>query len=160
MRKTPRREKYVYDWPRPMVTVDTVVFALDRGTAKVLLIKRGKEPFKGCWSLPGGFVAMDEELEAAAARELAEETSLAGIKLRQLRVFGKCGRDPRGRNISVVFTGIAEETARVKAGDDAAKAKWFDVSKLPSNMGFDHKDVVAAAMGRLKRTRLYMLKVK
>lgn len=143
-----------------MLTVDAVVFAIERGAVKVLLIRRDKEPFKGCWALPGGFVEMDEELEDAAARELSEETGLTEVRLRQMQTFGKCGRDPRGRNISVVFTGIAEKKSRIKAGDDAAAARWFDVQKLPSNMGFDHTEVVTAALGRLKRTKLYRPKVK
>ena len=103
-----------------MVTVDAVVFALGKGRTNVLLINRGKEPFKGRWALPGGFVGMDEELCVAAGRELAEETGLVGIELEQIGAFGKCGRDPRGRNISVVFMGIAgKDKTRVKAGDDA-----------------------------------------
>ena len=142
------KQKYVYDWPRPMLTVDAVVFDTSGNIPKVLLIKRGNEPFKGKWAFPGGFVDMDEELEDAAARELAEETGLTGVKLQQLRAFGKCGRDPRGRNISVVFIGITKNT-RVKGGDDAAEAKWFDIDKLPS-MGFDHNDVVMIAIKRLK----------
>ena len=77
--------KYIYDWPRPMITVDTVVFAFFKGKAKVLLIKRGNEPFKGNWALPGGFVGIDEELEVAAERELAEETGFepAGVYTRR-----------------------------------------------------------------------------
>ncbi len=89
--------KYVYDWPRPMVTVDAAVFTFSGDKAKVLLINRGNEPFKGKWALPGGFVDMDEELEGAVVRELAEETGLVGVRLEQMRTFGTVGRDPRGR---------------------------------------------------------------
>ena len=142
--------KYIYEWPRPMVTVDAAVFYVSGGMAKVLLIKRGNEPFKGQWAFPGGFVNMDEELEDAAARELAEETELTGVKLTQLNTFGKCGRDPRGRNITIVFIGVAENT-KVKGGDDAAEAKWFDINALPTdNMAFDHDNVAAIAIARLK----------
>ena len=109
-----------------MVTVDTVVFALGKDAVSVLLIRRGKEPFKGKWALPGGFVEMDEELEVAAARELAEETGLTNIKLRQMQAFGKCGRDPRGRNISVVFTGICEKTGNVKAVMDGSLDQFIN----------------------------------
>ncbi len=150
-----KRRKYTYDWPRPMVTVDAAVFAFIKGRAHLLLIKRAKEPFKGKWALPGGFVEMDEELTGAAARELAEETGLAGIKLEQLRAFGRIGRDPRGRNISVVFFGIAEpDQTRIRAADDAKEAKWFDINRLPS-MGFDHDEVVRFAIKKLKRKRIY-----
>ncbi len=142
------KQKYIYDWPRPMLTVDAIVFDISGDTPRVLLIKRGNEPFKGKWAFPGGFVDMDEELEDAAARELAEETGLTGVKLTQLQAFGKCGRDPRGRNISVMFIGVTKNT-NVKGGDDAAEAKWFDIDKLP-DMGFDHNDAVVAAIEKLK----------
>ena len=142
------RQKYIYDWPRPMVTVDAIVFNISDGNPKVLLIKRGNEPFKGKWAFPGGFVDMDEELEDAAARELAEETGMTGVKLQQMHTFGKCGRDPRGRNISVMFIGITKDN-KIKGGDDAAEAKWFDIDKLPP-MGFDHNDVAAVAIEKLK----------
>jgi 8-oxo-dGTP diphosphatase len=146
------KKKYVYNWPRPMVTVDAVVFDASGTSPKVLLIKRANEPFKGKWAFPGGFVDMDEELEDAAARELAEETGLTGIKLTQLYTFGRCGRDPRGRNITVAFIGVTENN-KVKGGDDAAEAKWFDIDDLPE-MGFDHNEVAAVAIKRLKEARI------
>lgn len=125
-----------------MVTVDAAVFRLVKKDTQILLIKRGHEPYKDCWSLPGGFIEMDEELEDAAARELKEETGLAGIKLEQMRTYGTVGRDPRGRQISVVFRGIAKGEETLKAGDDAAEAKWFSVKKLPRKMGFDHREII------------------
>ena len=143
--------KYVYDWPRPMVTVDATVFTHSGGKTRVLLINRGKEPFKGKWAVPGGFVNMDEELEDAIVRELAEETGLTGVHLEQMRAFGTVGRDPRGRQITIVFIGIAtEEQTTVKAGDDAAQAEWFDINELPEDMAFDHDEVVRFAIGKLK----------
>jgi len=144
------KRKYVYDWPRPMVTVDAVVFDASGTSPKVLLIKRANEPFKGKWAFPGGFVDMDEELEDAAARELAEETGLAGVKLEQLYTFGRCGRDPRGRNITVAFIGVTKDN-QIKSGDDAAEARWFDINKLPPNMAFDHNDVAAVAIEKLNK---------
>jgi 8-oxo-dGTP diphosphatase len=145
----PEKQKYVYNWPRPMLTVDAVVFDISDGNPKVLLIKRGNEPFKGQWAFPGGFVDMDEELEAAAARELVEETGLTGVKLTQLHTFGKCGRDPRGRNITVAFIGITKDN-KIRSGDDAAEAQWFDIDKLPK-MAFDHNDVAAIAIEKLNK---------
>jgi 8-oxo-dGTP diphosphatase len=142
--------KYIYDWPRPMVTVDAIVFDTSGDKPKVLLIKRGNEPFKGQWAFPGGFVDMDEELEDAVVRELAEETGLTGVKLTQFYTFGKCGRDPRGRDITVAFIGITKNT-KIKGGDDAAEARWFGIDKLPTDMAFDHKDVAAAAIAWLKK---------
>jgi len=143
--------KYVYDWPRPMVTVDAAVFTFSGDKAKVLLINRGHEPFQGKWALPGGFIDMDEELEDAVVRELTEETGLTGIQLEQMRAFGTVGRDPRGRMITIVFMGIAtEEQTKIKAGDDADQAQWFDIEELPSNMAFDHDEVVRFAIEKLK----------
>jgi 8-oxo-dGTP diphosphatase len=156
-----KKGKYVYDWPRPMVSVDAAVFKFFRGRAKLLLIKRGNEPFKGRWALPGGFVDIDEELEAAAARELAEETGLVCAELEQMRTFGRCGRDPRGRQITIVFMGVASRgQRRPKAGDDAAEAKWFDIGKLPKNLAFDHNEVTRCAVGRLKRKKIYQLSTR
>ncbi|MBN2020353.1 MAG: NUDIX hydrolase [Sedimentisphaerales bacterium] len=146
-----RKGKYVYDWPRPMVTVDAAVFAVIGDSIKLLLINRGNEPYKGQWAIPGGFVGIDEELDNAVARELAEETGLSGVKLEQMRTFGKVGRDPRGRQITVVYMGIITEGLdRIKAGDDAAKAQWFDINSLPPNMAFDHAEVAKFAIERLK----------
>jgi len=148
-----KKSKFVYDWPRPMVTVDAVVFTYSGHRAQVLLINRKNEPFKGKWALPGGFVGMDEELEDAVVRELAEETGLAGVQLEQMHTFGKVGRDPRGRQITIVFMGIAnEQQTKIKAGDDAAEAKWFDIEKLPKNMAFDHDEVLKFAIEKLVKT--------
>ncbi len=148
--KMNEKGKYVYDWPRPMVTVDAVVFAVTAGSIKLLLIKRGNEPFKGQWAIPGGFVGMDEELEDAVARELQEETGLTGVRLEQMHTFGTVGRDPRGRQITIVYMSIIkEELDRVKAGDDAAMAQWFDIDNLPPNMAFDHNTVARFAIEKL-----------
>ena len=149
--KMNEKGKYVYDWPRPMVTVDAVVFAVTADAIKLLFIKRGNEPFKGQWAIPGGFIGMDEELDDAAARELQEETGLTGIRLEQMHTVGTCGRDPRGRQITVVYMGIIKEGLdRVKAGDDAAMAQWFDINNLPQNMAFDHNVVARFAIEKLK----------
>ncbi|MFC1792495.1 NUDIX domain-containing protein [Planctomycetota bacterium] len=142
--------KYTYDWPRPMVTVDAVVFSLSGGKTQVLLINRGREPYKGKWAVPGGFVEMDEELEDAVARELQEETGLTGVHLVQMRTFGTCGRDPRGRQISIAFTGIViEGQDKIRPGDDAAKAKWFDIEELPEDMAFDHDEMIKCGIEKL-----------
>jgi len=156
-----KKGKYIYDWPRPMVTVDAVVFAFLKNKAKLLLIKRRNEPFKGKWALPGGFVGIDEEIEAAAARELAEETGIAGVPLEQMHTFGNVGRDPRGRQITIAFMGIATERKnKIKAGDDAAEARWFDIVKLPKDLAFDHNEVAKFAINKLKRKKIYRLNLK
>ncbi len=134
-----------------MVTVDAVVFKRYQGKIAILLINRKNDPYKGFWAFPGGFVEMDEELDDAAARELAEETNLKGIDLEQMHTFGKVGRDPRGRQITIAFIGVTDENnANIKAGDDAAQARWFDIDDLPKNMAFDHDEVVKYAINKFK----------
>jgi 8-oxo-dGTP diphosphatase len=155
-----KKGKYIYDWPRPMVAADAAVFGFFAGKAKLLLVNRKNEPFKGKWALPGGFINIDEELETAAARELAEETGLVGVRLEQIHTFGDVGRDPRGRVITVVFMGVASTgQRRIKAGDDAAGAKWFDIEKLPKNLAFDHDEVTRLAIRKLKRRKIYRMNV-
>ena len=149
--KMNEKGKYVYEWPRPMVTTDAVIFAVTADTIKLLLIKRGHDPYKGKWAIPGGFINIDEELEDAAARELQEETGLTGIHLEQMHTVGTCGRDPRGRQITVVYMGIIKEGLdRIKAGDDAAMVQWFDINNLPPDMAFDHNVVAHFAIEKLK----------
>jgi 8-oxo-dGTP diphosphatase len=151
-----KKGKYTYEWPRPMVTVDAAVFGLFRDGAKLLLIKRGKEPFKGRWAIPGGFIEMDEELADAATRELAEETGLTDVPLEQMRTYGTVGRDPRGRQITVVFMGIVDQKqAKARAGDDAAEARWFNIERPPAEMAFDHDEIARFAIRRLKRMKAY-----
>ncbi len=147
--------KYVYEWPRPMVTADAAVFAFFDSRPRLLLIRRQREPFKGRWALPGGFVEIEEDLPEAAVRELAEETGLRDVPLEQLRTFGKPGRDPRGRTITIAYFGIAgNNRERVKAADDAADVRWFDIGDLPA-MAFDHDEIVRCAIDRLKQTAEY-----
>jgi len=152
------KEKYTYNWPRPMVTVDAVVFGIvpeNKQEIKLLLIKRGKEPFKGQWAFPGGFVGIDEELETAVERELQEETGLTDIKLEQMHTFGKVGRDPRGRQITIAYIGIVKENeTRIKGSDDAAEAKWFDISALPEKMAFDHSQIAEFSIAELKKKKI------
>ncbi len=150
-----KQGKYVYDWPRPMVTADAAVFAFLDGRPRLLLVQRKQEPFKGRWALPGGFVEIEEDLPEAAARELAEETGLTNVPLEQLRAFGKPGRDPRGRTITVAYFGIADRNwEQIKAADDAADVRWFDIERLPA-MAFDHDEIARCAIERLKQTAEY-----
>jgi 8-oxo-dGTP diphosphatase len=145
---------YCYPYPRPSVTVDIVVVTREE-RPRALLIRRKHDPFAGMWALPGGFVDMDETLEATARRELKEET---GIELRkddpleQLHTFGDPGRDPRGRTISVVFL-VQVEPGRLnaRAGDDAAEVGWFALDQPPP-LAFDHDQILACARRRLGKT--------
>jgi 8-oxo-dGTP diphosphatase len=144
-----------------MVTVDAIVFGFfkeleKKPSIKMLLIKRGNEPFKGQWAFPGGFVEIDEELEAAVVRELEEETGLRDIELEQMYTFGKIGRDPRGRQITIAYIGIVtEDQANIKGSDDADEAKWFDINALPSEMAFDHSQIAEFAITELRQKKIY-----
>lgn len=140
---------YTYEYPRPALTVDAVLFRKRNKVWEILLIKRKNEPFKGKWALPGGFVDMDESLEQAIIREVKEETSLENIDLWQLHAFSKLGRDPRGHTVTVVFWGIAHNDASAEAGDDAAETSWFNISELPE-LAFDHNEVTGMAIEKLK----------
>lgn len=141
---------YTYEYPRAALTVDCVVFGLDEGELKVLLIQRGLEPFKGKWALPGGFVRVDETLDEAARRELEEETGLKQVFLEQLYTFGAVDRDPRERVVSVAYYALVKLAAHAtKAATDAAEAQWFPVSKIP-RLAFDHAEILRTALGRLK----------
>ncbi len=141
---------YTYDYPRPALTVDCVVFGLDDEDLKVLLIQRDLEPFAGTWALPGGFVHMDEALEQAARRELEEEAGLRGVFLEQLYTFGAPDRDPRGRVVSVAHYALVNiRDHRVRAATDARSAAWFAVADPPA-LAFDHAEILHTALGRLK----------
>jgi 8-oxo-dGTP diphosphatase len=136
------------------VTVDVVLFTFQRDQLQVLLIKRRNPPFQGMWAFPGGFVEPDEDLDAAAGRELHEETGLRDLHLIQLRTFGKPGRDPRMRIISVVYLALTHFARMApQAGDDAAEAKWHPLAGLPP-MAFDHAEILDHAQHYL-RTHAY-----
>lgn len=139
---------YCYKYPRPAITVDCVIVSQE-ASLRVLLIKRVNDPYKDHWALPGGFVDMDEELDAAAKRELEEETGLKISNLSQLYVFDKVDRDPRGRTISVAFTGkVDHEKEKLTSGSDAKEVKWFNINSLPS-LAFDHKEIIEKALHQL-----------
>ncbi len=144
---------YTYEYPRPSVTVDCIIFAFDRENKdiKVLLIQRLADPYKDCWALPGGFVDMDENLKTAAMRELEEETGLRDIFLEQLYTFGAPNRDPRGRVISVAYYALIPlHKAQVPvAASDAKQVKWYSTKQLP-DLAFDHDQILAIGLQRLK----------
>ena len=139
-----------YKYPRPGLTVDCVVFGLDDGELKVLLVSRGINPFKGFWALPGGFVRVEETLDDAARRELREEAGLTNIFLEQLYTFGAVNRDPRERIVSVAYYALVKSSDfETKAASDATEARWFPVSKLPK-LAFDHAEILDVALNRLR----------
>jgi 8-oxo-dGTP diphosphatase len=149
------------DFPRPSVTVDIAAFSVIDAELRALLIRRGEHPFRGAWALPGGFVRVGdahkdqgEDLDAAAARELEEETSLhiADVYLEQLGAFGRAGRDPRMRVITVAYYALIRPdlVPLVKAGGDAAAADWIAVSALrPASLAFDHYEILGRSVARI-----------
>ena len=158
------------DFPRPSVTVDLAIFTVLDKLLHVLLVRRNEHPFKGRWALPGGFVRVSdarknqgEDLDAAAHRELLEETGLANANggtdrlfLEQVRTFGRPGRDPRMRVISVVYYALVRPNLvpLIRAGGDVSHAKWFDVAELGprarSELAFDHAEILEAALDRMR----------
>src|SRR5213078_5190039 len=141
---------HTYQYPRAALTVDCFVFGYDEGELKALLIERGLEPFKGRWALPGGFVRVEETLDDAARRELQEEAGLSKVFLEQLYTFGAIDRDPRERVVSVAYYALVKlSDHRAKAATDAANAEWFPISNAPK-LAFDHAEILAAALARLK----------
>jgi 8-oxo-dGTP diphosphatase len=142
---------YTYEYPRPALTVDCVIFGMDSSSdLKVLLIQRGHEPYKDHWALPGGFVDMEEDLENAALRELEEETGVKDVFIEQLYTFGAPGRDPRGRVVSVAYFALVNlDEHPVQASSDARNVNWFSQEKMPA-LAFDHQLIYETALNRLR----------
>lgn len=141
---------HTYEFARPALTVDIVVFALDEEDLQVMLVERDLKPFAGQWALPGGFVRVDESLEDAARRELQEETGLKNIFLEQLYTFGDLNRDPRERVVTVAYYALVNfEGHNVHASTDARNAAWFAGNDMPK-LAFDHQKILKTAHERLK----------
>ena len=149
-------------YPRPSVAADIVALTLldestgdwrapERHRAAVLLVRRGRHPFKGSWALPGGFLQPGESLEQCARRELLEETALRASAMLPLAPVSTPGRDPRGWILSAPHLCIVQSGANaIRGGDDAAEAAWFPLDELPSPLAFDHDSILKSALGRLR----------
>jgi 8-oxo-dGTP diphosphatase len=153
--QTMSRRKFCYEWPRPAVTCDVVLFTvagtLNQLRLEVLLIQRDQEPFAGRWALPGGFVHESEDLPVTALRELAEETGVQDAYLEQVGAIGTPGRDPRGHTITVVWVGLIQgDRCQLSASGDARAARWFDLKALPP-LAFDHAGILTQALAHLRR---------
>jgi len=150
--ENPKKDKpqYTYDFPMPVVTVDMIVIGTDKdGKPWALLIKRGKEPYKGDWALPGGHVDVDidKTLLDAAERELKEETGIdakaLGLEFHQVGAFGDIDRDPRGRYVTIAFVTVIDGLIDIQHGDDAADARWVKVdTALSMSLAWDHNDIL------------------
>jgi 8-oxo-dGTP diphosphatase len=143
-------KEFCYEYPRPAVSADCVMFGFDGQHLDILLIERGQEPFRGKWAFPGGFLDPEETTLQCAYRELREETGIDNLHLEQLGAFSGVDRDPRGRVITVSwFTLVKPEKINAVAGDDAARVQWFRINDMPP-LAFDHDLVLRAALGRLR----------
>jgi len=136
------------------VTVDIVIFTIQSGTLRVLLVKRAAPPFQGQFAIPGGFVHEGESLEEAAIRELREETGVADVYLEQLYSFGDPKRDPRDRVITVAYFALISADRSLRAGTDAAEANWWPMDRLPP-LAFDHDNILRYALERLRNKLEY-----
>ena len=132
---------------RYAVAADVVVIAAFPEGPRVLLIRRANPP--PGWAIPGGFLEPDEDLPEAARRELAEETAVTAATMVQIGAYGRPGRDPRGRTISVVYGTVLDRPPPARAGDDAAAARWFPTDALPDDLAFDHAEILRDAFARL-----------
>ena len=140
---------YCYDYPRPAMTADIAVLRLDE-IPEILLIQRSDPPFQGLWALPGGFMEMEETLEATARRELMEETGIRAGELIRFDTYDQPGRDPRGRTITQVFVMIWKtDMGPPQAGSDASGIQWFGLHQLPA-LAFDHKQIVNDVIRMIK----------
>src|SRR6266511_2327357 len=142
-------------FPPVAVTVDVAILTVRQGQLSVLLVRRGTHPYRGRWALPGGFVAAQENLDAAAARELAEETGVGvPAHLEQLQCYGNPRRDPRMRVISVAYLALIPDPNRPVAGTDAAEARFWPVDDIRADNGpalaFDHDQILADAVERAR----------
>lgn len=147
-------KKFCYRYPHPAVTADCIIFGTDGDTVRILLIRRGAEPFQGKWAFPGGFMKIDETAEECAIRELEEETGLKEAEIEQLHTFTAVDRDPRERVITVAYMAIVD-LAEIKGGDDAAEARWFLLNEIPE-LAFDHREILEMALAKLKERIIHI----
>jgi 8-oxo-dGTP diphosphatase len=134
------------------LTADAVLFGERDNTLYALVIRRGWPPYEGCWALPGGHVDLGEHVQAAAHRELTEETGLSVAALKFVGVYADPGRDPRGRYVTFAYTTRLTHTPQPTAADDATDARWMPVHELLSpgaHLAFDHARILHDALRRV-----------
>ena len=145
------KKVYKSEYPPFYVAVDIVVLTVRDEQLHVMAIRRGGGPGTGELALPGGFVQIDEDLEAAARRELVEETNLEVDLLKQVKTYGAPDRDPRGRIVSVLYLAVVPDLPEGEAGTDAAEAVWVPVDKLMAiDLPFDHNQMLLDAVERAR----------
>lgn len=141
--------QYCYDYARPAVTTDICLFTVVEDDLRILLVRRGLEPFKGAWALPGGFLQENETLDQCAARELREETGVAGAHLEAFATFSEPKRDPRYRVVTAAYLALVpSDDHTLQSGSDAEDAEWHSMKRLPE-LAFDHREIIVAARSAL-----------
>ena len=146
---------FEYEFPRPALATDCVVFGFDGSALNVLLVKRGIEPYINVYAFPGGFVHIDETVDECARRELYEETGVKDVYMEQLYTFGDIYRDPRGRVVTVAYYALVRSTDYFPhGGTDASQAGWFKINELPP-LAFDHKKILETAKQRIQNQIRY-----
>jgi len=141
---------FIYDYARPALTSDCVVFGLDQNDLKILLIQRALPPFENEWALPGGFIRIGEDIDDCARRELEEETGLKNVYLEQLATIGTPNRDPREHVVTVAYFALVNLIEHPPtAATDARNAAWFAFDDLP-RLAFDHNKILELARQRLR----------
>ncbi|NSL90718.1 NUDIX hydrolase [Chitinophaga solisilvae] len=147
--------KQFHEYQNPSLAVDLVVFGYHDNTLSVLLLNRREEPFKDCWTLPGGFLQMNETFRDTCSRILKTKVGMDNVFLEQLYSFDDLQRDPRGRVIAVGYYALINPARfSIIAGSMANDVKWFNVRKMPA-LGFDHREIFQLALQRLKSKILY-----
>jgi len=142
--------QYTYEYPRPAITVDCIIFGFDKEQIKVLLTKRAIEPFLGKWAFPGGFIDEGETADDCARRKLYQEAGLKDIFMEQLYTFSDLDRDPRYHVISIAYFALVRSTDHIlEAGIDTEDVQWFSLNELPE-LAFDHARILDVAVERLK----------
>jgi 8-oxo-dGTP diphosphatase len=143
------------EYEQPAVTIDLVLFTVNTGLLKVMLVRRAEEPFAGCWSIPGGFLRAGESLEEAALRVLKEKTGVENVYLEQLYTFGRPDRDPRARVITVTYIALIPWQHLVQPeSSKVADLSWISIDRLP-RLAFDHKEILSYAVKRLRAKASY-----
>ena len=139
----------IFNYPHPFVTVDVLILTVVDNDLRILLVKRKDEPFKNYWSIPGGFVQIDESLDEAAVRALQEKTGVKDVYLEQLYSFGDINRDPRAMVLTVSYFALTPSNKVGFSRVEDVGAAWFSVKSLPV-LAFDHKKIIKYGIERLK----------
>lgn len=141
---------FTYEYERPALTVDIIIFTLIEDKLNVLLIQRKNNPYKDKWAFPGGFVDSKENIKNAAIRELKEETNINVSDLYEFKVFGNYGRDPRGWTVTVSYIYFLKNNINIKAQSDAKNISFFEIDKLPE-LAFDHNNIIKEVIYDLEK---------